>query len=239
MVKYLLLIITWLFSTALWADESLASLMNQVSLQLNAEQWVTSQSALVNVGINAAVSNQGIEAVQTAVMQKLSQLSNLGEWHVLTFNRELDKSGLEAIQITAQARLPQAALGNLRDKAKAISKPGETFTIDNVQFVPSENEIRQANNQLRANIYQQAKNEIDALNKAYPEQKYYLYRVVFNPPPETMPMPVNVMMSRAAVPGGTVSMAPPLNVGNKLELRAAVILASMPTVLTQKLAPHP
>lgn len=237
MSKYLFLVITCLLGTAAWADESLAPLMNQVSLQLNAEQWVTSQSALVNVGVNAAVTNQGIEAIQTEVMQKLSQLSNLGEWHVLAFNRELDKSGLEAIQITAQARLPQTALGNLRDKAKAISKPGETFTIDNVQFVPSENEIRQANNQLRANIYQQAKTEVDALNKAYPEQKYYLHFIVFNPPPEVMPMPANVMMSRAAVSGA--HMAPPLNVGNKLELRAAVVLASMPAIVTQKLTQHP
>ncbi len=220
-----------LFSFPAWADVQLDALLNKITLQMQAEQWVTTKTALVNVGINAAVTDQGIEKIQADVMQKLNQLSNQGEWHVVTFNRQLDSSGLESIQIVAQARLPQSELINLRTKAKSISKPGETFTIDNIQFSPSDDELRQANITLRNNLYQQAKSEVDALNKIYPDQKYYLHQIDFSysPPVEPMAMAQNTaLMARAA--------ARPLSVGNKVQLQAMVVIASLPDAIVQKLA---
>lgn len=238
MRKLYWLILGFLFAHPVWADISLDPLLNKVSLQLRSEQWVTTKTALVSVSANASVSDQGIVNVQSDVMQKLNQLSNKGEWHIVSFDRQLDKSGLESIQIMAQARLPQTELGNLRDKAKAISKPGETFTITNVQFIPSEDEIRQSNIALRNNIYQQAKAEMDALNNLYPEQKYYLFRMDFMTPPvgePPMPMAQNTMMMAKMA---YTQAPPPLSVGNKVELQANVILASAPDQLLQKLV-HP
>lgn len=229
--RYLLLIGLF-FSLPSWAQLELEPLLNKVSLQLQAEQWVTTKSALVDVSINAAVTDQGIEKIQEKVMQQLAQLSSKGEWHLLSFNRQLDKSGLESIQIMAQARLPQPELNNLRTQAKAISKPGETYSIENIQFIPSQDEIQQANTQLRNNLYQQAKAEIDALNKLYPEQKFYLHVINFNsisPIMAQAPMP---MMSGAMVRAN----APSLAVGNKANLQAMVVIAAMPDVLNQKLA---
>lgn len=238
MIRMYLFIACVLFAHPVWADIfSLDPLLNKVLLQLHTEQWVTTKTALVNVGVNASVSDQGIVNVQNDVIQKLNQLSNKGEWHIVTFDRQLDKSGLESIQITAQARLPPSELGSLRDKAKAISKPGETFTIDNVQFIPSEDELRQANVTLRNNIYAQAKDEINALNKVYPEQKYYLHSIDFmeTPPPPASPMPMqrsNMMMAKGA------SFSGPLSVGNKVELQASIVIASLSDQVLQKLT-HP
>lgn len=232
MKRLYLLILTMLFSLPTWAELNLEPLLNKVTLQLKAEQWVTTKTALVNVGVNAAVSDQGIEKVQADVMQKLDQIAK-GEWHILSFNRQQDSSGLESIQIIAQARLPQSELTGMRDKAKAISKPGETFTIDNVQFVPSEDEIRDANTALRNNLYQQAKAEIDALNKMYPDQKFYIHQIDFmmSPPIEPLPMATTMMMPKVA----NLRAAVPLAVGNKLTQQAAVVVASMPNQVSQTL----
>lgn len=238
MIMYkVLMIATLLISSPIWAqDISLEPLLNKITLQLHAEQWLTTKTALVDVGINAAVSDQGIEKIQNQVMQKLSQFSSNAEWHIISFDRQLDKSGLETIQITAQARLQQSELGNLRDKAKSISKPGETYTIDNVQFVPSEEEIRQANNLIRANIYQQAKAEIDAINKTYPDQKYYLHQIDFTTTNPIVPMPARnsfVKVAGAGAPAPRMSLA----VGNKAEVTAFVVFASLPDQVAQKLIP--
>lgn len=233
MRKFLCLIAGLSAITSVWAqDNSFEPLLNKITLQLHAEQWLTTKTALVDVGINAAVSDQGIEKIQNQVMQKLGQISN-AEWHIISFNRQLDKSGLETIQITAQARMQQSDLGNLRDKAKSISKAGETYTIDNVQFTPSEEEIRQANNTIRANIYQQARAEIDAINKVYPDQKYYLHQIDFTTSGPIVPAaaarPMMYMKSAGA------SNAAPLSVGNKAEMTAFVILAAVPDQVFQKL----
>ena len=171
-------------------------------------------------------------SVQADVVNKLKQLSDKGEWHVVSFNRQLDQSGLERVQISAQARLPQSELSGLRDKAKKISKPGETYTIDNVLFKPSDEEIQQANTSLRADLYHQAKNEIDALNIIYPNQKYYLYSIDFLSSPSPMPMANEMALARSA------STAAPMAVGNKVQLQATVVIGSLPDVALQKLTSH-
>lgn len=236
MKKFGMFVMAFMVSLPVWAEVNLEPLLNKVTLQLNTEQWLTTKTALVNVSVNASVTDQGIEKVQAEVINKLNQLSNKGEWHLLSFNRSQDQSGLESIQILAQARLAQTELSGMRDKAKSISIPGEKFTIDSVQFTPSEDEVRQANVVLRNNIYQQAKAEIDALNKQYPEQKYYLHNIDFvsQSPVEAVPMAANVMnMQKISTDR---SIAPPLSIGNKLQLQAMVVVAAMPDVVAQKLA---
>lgn len=229
MIRICYLILVSLLASSVWAGVPVDRLLNKISFQLNAEQWVTTKSALVNVRVNAAVSDQGIENVQANVLNRLSQIADKTDWHILSLERQLDKSGLENIQIIAQARLDQSALINLRNKAKAISKAGETYTIDSVQFIPSEEEFRAANAALRNNLYQQAKVEIDAINKMYPEQKYYLHQIEFfavSNAPQPMAIQEIATMNRTA--------APPLMVGNKSTLQANVVAAAMPDVV-QKL----
>lgn len=236
MRKIILFCLTILFSLPVWADIDLGPLLNKVTLQFQSEQWVTTKTALVYVGVNAAVSDQDIGNVQANVLNKLKQLSDKGDWHVLSFNRQLDQSGLESIYISAQARLPQSELSGLRNKAKTISKPGETYTIDNVQFVPSDDETRQANTLLRNDIYQQVKTEVDTLNKLYPDQKYYVYSIDFSGNSPVMPMAME-MNTMAAAKMVANRPAPAIPVGNKAQMTATVVIASLPAVVVQKITP--
>lgn len=219
-------------ATPVWADPASATMpmkpiLNRIRLQLHAEQWLATKTALVNVVVNAAVTDQGIEKIQASVMQKLAELSGKGEWHILSFDRQQDKSGLESLQITAQARLAQEELTALRNKAKSISIPGETFTIDSIQFTPSEDEILQANTALRGNLYQQAKNEIDTLNKIYPDQKYFLHDITFRSQPIIEPMAENMTYAAKAVRPMAMPASQALTVGNKSELFANVVISSV------------
>ena len=217
----ILLSACWIFPA--WGDVSLDPLLNKVTLQLTAEQWVATKTALVTIGINASVNDSDLGKIQSHLLDTLNQLGKT-DWHIISFNRTLDQSGLENIQAKAEARLPESALAGLRDKAKSVSKPGETFTLDNVQFIPSDDEIRNANMVLRNIIYQQAKAEIDQLNKFYPEQKYYLHQISFVN--ETMPGPMQnaALFMKAAAPVASNGLA----VGNKLRMVALVELASAP-----------
>lgn len=232
MKKLYLFIFSCLLSAFTWAGVDVGPLINKVTLQLQAEQWITTKTALVYVAVNASVSDQSIGNVQLEVLDKLKKLSDKGEWHVMSFNRQLDQSGLESIQILAQARLPQADLSGLRDRAKSISKPGETFTISNVQFVPSDEELRQANSMLRNNLYAQAKAEIDILNKTYPEQKYYLYSIDFMTQPVSPAPMMNAMAMQKTMVAGASSSLP---VGDKTVVQATVVIASMPNDVLQVL----
>ena len=203
------------------AEPAYEPLLDKVTLQFSAEQWAIAKTALVTVGVNASVSENQLEKIQADVLTKLNQITNKAEWHVTAFNRTLDQSGLERVQISAQIRLAAADLVGLRDKAKGMSKPGMTFTIDNIEFTPSEMEIRDTVTVLRNKIYDQVKNEIANLNKLYPDQKYYLHDLNF----------VNFILpaQQAPVAMMKVAAAPALTVSDKIQLSAIAVLASAPS----------
>ena len=233
MKKLILLLSLLCMSSWALADENLAPLLNRVALQLRAWQWITTKTAVVSVNVNAAINDRAVETLQHNVLQKLSTLADKAEWHMVSFNRQQDKSGLENLQMMAQARLPQADLSGIREKAKNLSKPGETYSIDNIAFTPSEDEMRETMTALRANIYQQIKAETEALNKAYPEQKYYLHQVDFMIAQGPMPVAQNNMFLAKMA---NARVAPPqMSVGNKQELVANVVLTAMPEPVVQKL----
>jgi hypothetical protein len=234
MKKLAIFALGFIIASPVFADNDLSTLLNKVSLQLTANKWITSQTAKVMISVDAGLSDQGIEKLQGDVLAKLSQIAG-GDWHITGFTRSQDKSGLESVHINAEARLPQAQLADLRGKAKSVSKPGETYTVSAVQFTPSDEEVTQSNIVLRGMIYQQAKAEIDALNKVYPDQKFYIYQIDFNSMPSVMPMAARTMevnMAAAASPAPA-----PLNVGGKQYMTANVILASTPEMISRKLSP--
>ena len=202
--------------------------LNKVVLSLTQEQWVETKTAEVTMMINASVSDGGIEKLQDEVMKKLAQISTQGTWHLVSFDRSLDQSGLEKVQISALNRLPVSALSGLRDKAKSLSKPGETFSLDSIHFTPSQDELRDANVALRASIYQQAKDEADHLNHLFPDQKYYVHHVDFVGilAPAPIPLPQNMLFAQSNVVRSTGGNQ--MAVGDKLSLNATVTLASMP-----------
>ncbi|HVE44633.1 MAG TPA: hypothetical protein VNC84_05810 [Gammaproteobacteria bacterium] len=223
-MRKLLILLAVLFTPVAWAlhTDGAELNLNKVSLSLHAEQWLTTKTATVNITANATVADQGIEKVRGDILSKLQQIVPGAQWHILSFSRQQDQSGLESIQLVAQARLEQADLNGLRNKTKSISKAGETYTIDSIEFNPSQEEMLAASNTLRANIYQQIKSEIEVLNKSYPDQKFFLHRVDFAAAFAMAPM-INMAV------GTTRKMdltPPPTPIGNKAELTAAVEIAS-------------
>jgi len=223
MHRLLLLFLCFILSLPLFADNSFAPLLNTVTMQFNAEQWVQTKTAVVSIGVNASVSGANLETLQNDILHKLNKISNKGEWHIVSFNQSLDQSGLERVQMRAEGRIASGDLGGLRDRAKAISVPGETFTLDNVDYTPSEEEFRNADTALRNNIYSQAKAEIDNLNKLYPDQKFYLHNVNFlgsEVAPSPLPQNAMAMVSAAGTSRSNIA------VGNKLRISATVIFAS-------------
>jgi hypothetical protein len=94
-----------------------------------------------------------------------------------------------------------------------------------VEFVPSQEEIRDANTDLRGVIYQQAKDEVDRLNKAYPGQTYYVHEINFMN--NMMMQPRAMHMMAMGVNGGADAKAT-VAVGDKQMIAAQVVLASAP-----------
>jgi hypothetical protein len=216
-----------LFSINTHADV-IQPMLNQVTLQLSAEKWATTNTANVSVAVDAALDKLELTTANTEIMKKLQKIANTPDWHITQFVRNQDKTGLEQLHVEAEARLPQNSLAGLRDNAKSISKPGETYTIDNIDFTPSLAEIEQTSTDVRNQIYNNAKQEVARLNQQYPNAHYFLYTIEFSSPiPRPGPIVMNKMIAISASAGN------PMSVSARVMQTATVVIAAQTPVTLQ------
>lgn len=216
----------WLFlcvSSFAYADSNPLTL-DKVVFQVSAKDWVTTQTALVTININATLSNADLIKARAEIMDKLNKIAS-GEWHITQFDRSKDSSGLEKLYVQAQARMAQSSLTNIYKNAQDASKPGTTYSVSAMEFKPSLQEIQQIKLTLREKLYQEVNNELNRLNKAYPVQHYSIHRfyIVEGDAPLVQPMykqNKNMVMAAAAAPTDN------LTVSNELILTAIVTVAS-------------
>lgn len=221
--RLLITFLAMLFYMTGFADTAYPPL-NQISLQLNAEQWAATQTANVVVSVDASLDKLGLGEAQQTVLQKLNSIAK-ANWQITRFDRSQDQSGLETVHIEAQTRLATNALAGLRDAAKNVSKPGQTYRIQSIEFTPSLAEIEAVRLALRASIYSRAKSELAELNKMYPDQHYFLHGIDFNPPTVT-PTPIPLQKNMFAVT--RVVTAEPLVINANVQMTANVVFASQP-----------
>lgn len=201
--------------------------LDKVIFQVSAKQWVSTQSALLTVSINATLSNADLVKARAEIMANLTKIAK-GEWQLTQFDRSQDSSGLQKLFVAAQARIPQASLTDIYQNAKDVSKPGASYEINGIEFKPSLEEIQQVKSQLRERLYQQVNDELGRLNKTYSSQSYSVNRISFFEGDQVLPLAkayqpreMNAMvMTAAAAP------APALTVSNELVMGAMVELAS-------------
>ncbi|HAT6347606.1 TPA: hypothetical protein JBE46_06640 [Legionella pneumophila subsp. pneumophila] len=208
-----------------WADNETPDLvLDKIFFQVSAKKWVTTQTALLNVSINATLSNADLVKARADIMDSLNKIAK-GEWHLVQFDRSQDSSGLEKLYVQAQARVDQSALTNIYQNAKSVSKPGAKYEISGVEFKPSLEETQVVRAKIREQLYQQVNDEIDRMNKAYPKQNYSVSNLVFfegdNIPQQPRAYQAKEMnaLAMAAAPA-------PLTVSNELILTAMVEAAS-------------
>lgn len=211
---------------------------SNVMMQLQAEDWVNTQTAEVTVFIDATLDKTGAIQMRDQVNSKLINLAN-APWHITLFDTNKNESGLDQLHVEAAARVPENFIAGLHDKAKDLSKPGIAFKIARIDFTPSLAEFENAKGLLRTKLYLAIKEEVARINKAYPDQKYVLQSVSFQDNSAITPMPyannlVKLAAPRAAIAGGAVPQAAAtdnsamLAVSSKIQMTAIVILAPAP-----------
>ncbi|MDI1352894.1 MAG: hypothetical protein PSV35_09060 [bacterium] len=197
--------------------------LDKVLFQVSAKQWVTTQTAMLNVTINVTLNSADLVKARADIMDHLNKIAK-GDWHLLQFDRSQDSSGLEKLYVQAQARVNQEALTDVYQHAKSVSAPGAHYDINGIEFKPSLEEIQAVRATIREKLYQQINDELSRMNKTYSTQNYSVNHVVFVEG-ESAPQP----MAYAAKTMNTMAMgaAPAsLTVSNELILTALVEAAS-------------
>lgn len=199
--------------------------INQIQMQLTLEEWAKTSTAKVIVNVAAMLNQGGLATTQKTINNKLSRISSKGEWHITNFNRYKDSSGLERVNISAQARLPEAELPGLRSRANKISRPGEKFTIGAVDFTPSLADVERTRKALREKMYQQIGVELAKINKSYGTQKFFVHGVNFIP--GSQPVPMQKMQTRMFAAAEAAPAARALTISDKVVVNAVVTFGEL------------
>lgn len=214
-------------SASAWAQDPCTGILPQVTLQLTAEQWVTTQTAKVSVALDALLNKEQLAKAQDNFQAALKKIAPEAVWHITEFTRSPSKTNLEQLHAVAEARLTDDAIAGLRDRAKAQNTEGQTYTVQDIVYTPTTDEVSATQAKLRAQIYQQAKAELDRLNTVYPKPGYSLYNINFinvtvQPGPMAAKMNTMVAMAREI---------PSVSLSQQMTQDALVILAAPPGVL--------
>jgi hypothetical protein len=202
--------------------------MDEVVLHLSAEDWVTTETARVEVAIEATATQTGGgsgSGMRDELLAAATSLAPEAQWRIVTFDRFSDPSGLERSRAVVETRLPEEGLGGLAEKARQASRPGLQVRIGQIEFTPLLAEIEAVRKRLRAEIYARVGEEVQALQSAFPSRSYRVGSIRFIEAREPMPMP---MMARAeAAPMADAKMMAPAGVSEKLQVSADVVLSAV------------
>ena len=156
--------------------------VNQVSMNFTAENWVNSETSLVNVALSASVPAAQVDQVTEAIKTKLAKASGKKDWRLINLARNESDSGLISITGQAVARLNNSELGALQTKLKSLNKPGEKYAIGNIDHQPDQKTINNAQAKLRTQLYGEVGQELKALNTALPSASspYEIHKINFN-----------------------------------------------------------
>ncbi len=212
---------------ALPAGAQIIQPRDEIVLNLAAEGWVETKTARVLAVADVAIAAENRNAVRDRMMAALKKLSTDAEWRISQFTRNQDPAGLERWRVTAEARLPEAALGGLDERAKQQSQPGLQLRIQAIQFTPTLEEREAALANLRGQLYAQAKEEAARIAKLWPERNFRVARIEIGSPAfRALPAPMAAQAFREndAVAGAASESGEAVSVAQKLNLQATVML---------------
>tara|TARA_Y100000588_G_scaffold389592_1_gene492799 strand:+ start:592 stop:1293 length:702 start_codon:yes stop_codon:yes gene_type:complete len=176
--RLLVLIALTLSHVSLASEPAEQANLDKITFSVSSKQWVYTSSAKVTVLINATLSQSNLVKARDEITSQLNQIAK-SKWHIVSFNRGQDSSGLEKLTVQAESRIAQNQLADLYKNAKTVSKPGMKYDIGSIEFTPSLEEVESTKKDLRSTLYNQVKQEIENINKVYPEQSYSVNRLLF------------------------------------------------------------
>ena len=215
----------WVFFLVLltgsaFADCAQAPLIDVVRFDVAAKTSIPIDTAKVSVQLSANVSPKALSNVQSEVKGKLENAVESSQWTIDSYQQSKTQSGFIAVDVMLSSRLNAEQIAQLTQALDQISEVGQSFTIANVDYSPSQADIDAARNRLRIEVYQEIQKHADELNKAT-KQDYQIHEIDFNT--ETVPNMKTRMVMMADASGNQAAQE--MAVDYQVNMNANVTLA--------------
>lgn len=215
---------------------------DEIVLRLEAEGWVETQTAKLIVAIDMALQGGQMADARAQVTETLNGLVTEVDWRTTRFSRQMDSAGLERWQVIAEARVPEAKLAGVHDKAKTASKPGLSVRVADIDFTPTLAEHTAVESRLRAELYRQTQEELARLAEIFPDRAYRVRMIDFQSDGMSAPRPTLMRtMAAESAPSMMKDQAggEGLSVSRRIVQTATVILGTAAPAPERRGGPKP
>ena len=221
-------IILSVFLSNAFAQTTSASL-NRIVYQVQVRQWVSSQDAKAIVSVNWVSNRQNVTQLCQGVMQNLQRIVP-GVWHITQFSRIQMNAGVQKVVVQAEIRAPIKKLDAIYQRARKVSRPGQTYRVQSLDFNVNLEDIMQVKSALRQKVYKKVAAELKRLSHWYPKQHYFVHQITFTNHPifsgtRLMQMTGNTGNRLAAVPASN-PLASGLSNSQQVDMTAIVVLSA-------------
>jgi predicted secreted protein len=214
-----------------FADTEAQPVLDTVSLNLSAEDWVETTTARVDVAIDASLAGSDAGKIRGDMLKAVASLAGNADWKFAQFEHSQNQSGLEQWHAELEARIKEGDLGGLADKAKSASKPGLHLEVTDIDFTPTLAENQAVRARLRAKLYAAVNDELKMLNDAEPGRQFHVGEINFDTPEfRPVPMARHGMMASMVAPAPVSvdsSESAPIAVAQKVTMNAEVKLEAI------------
>lgn len=134
-----------------------------INLNVNVEDWISSQEADVTLTVNMAVEDD--MDTKAVIEAAFDEILKGNDWKVIDLNQFQDSTKMTKLNAVVYARLDEQLLSNLQDNIKEVVKPGLQIRVSNISFTPTLAEMEDFNHKLRGEVYKKINEEIVMLNE--------------------------------------------------------------------------
>jgi len=229
-----MLIFMNLVSTRVWSQEN-SKADDRVVFNLAAEDWVTTKTAHVTLGIEASVSSNNAGSMRADLTKAVNDVAK-ADWRLTSFERKPDQTGLEHWSVVFDARLPENQLNGLVEEAKKISKAGMQMSIQNIDFTPTLEEKQVVLSAIRTQLYKNTNEQLALLNNAIPGRNFRIAAIDFTgDEPRALPAGIPRFATNSmALSASDASSSASVERSEKVIMIAHVVLATSPSVASNE-----
>lgn len=178
-LSLILLVTSAAVFTTVYADKP-NNCLDQISMQLQEEGWVTSVTSQVTVSIQAATSKDSSAVLLGSITNKLKGIvKDSAQWRLVNLSTEKNSAGLLAVSASMTARLTNDQLAQLQNSIETLNKAGEQYKIEDIDYQPQLSEVSAEYSRLRALLYKDVLEQQKIINHAFVDANYQLQTLTF------------------------------------------------------------
>lgn len=210
---------------AAWSERMTTVVQDSVQFNLETEEVVVNTTVKVVAQVTAVLTSNLTEATLRESINDTMQRFIKADWQFANMIRSNQRSGVEQVDLTASARVPESENYNLDRRREQASREGLRIHSVSTDTSPTVQQIEGTQSKMRRILLEKAVREQAAINETL-QADYRLGEVVFDPNDES---PRMTMANRAQYGSGFVAQAAsaeagPIGNAVKLNMTARVTL---------------